>query len=102
MLELFLNFGANFFLKTFSLFLFLIELLSLINSGTNVEGVFRVSGQFSDVNKLKSDIDMGIDVDLATTPIHTTCGAIKSYIRELPDPLLTLELFDGFTQMAST
>lgn len=33
---------------------------------------------------------------------HTICGVIKEFVRDLPEPLLTFELFDDFIEAAST
>lgn len=69
-------------------------------NGLRLEGIFRISGQVSDINKLKSDIDFGLEVSLENYTVHTICGLTKSYIRELPEPLLTFDLFEAFIGVA--
>jgi len=62
---------------------------------TETEGVFRLSGSLIEIKTLKKKIDCGLappfedDVD-----VHVLTGLIKMYLRELPEPLLTYELYD--------
>mmetsp|Transcript_40699 Transcript_40699/g.102431 ORF Transcript_40699/g.102431 Transcript_40699/m.102431 type:complete len:671 (+) Transcript_40699:126-2138(+) len=61
------------------------------------EGIFRVSGRHSEVLKIKADFDQGIDVDLsAIKDVNDITGALKLYFRELPEPLLTFQLYEAF------
>lgn len=64
----------------------------------NLEGLFRLSGDHKDMMAIKNMFDEGIDVDLAacTHDPHTVTNILKLYIRELPEPLLTFDLYDLF------
>jgi Rho GTPase-activating protein RGD1 len=48
------------------------------------------------------DLDsVNLDADEWATDINNVTSAIKSWFRELPDPLLTLSLHQGFIDAAS-
>lgn len=56
------------------------------------EGLFRIPGSTSKVKKLKYIFDSGIvpdDFDDFINDPHSVAGTLKSYLRELPEPLLT-------------
>ncbi|CAN3363965.1 hypothetical protein DICA4_E14356 [Diutina catenulata] len=56
------------------------------------EGIFRLSGSASSIRTLKDQFNRQFDVDLfesAVRPdIHTVAGLFKTYLRELPSPVL--------------
>jgi hypothetical protein len=46
---------------------------------------------------------LGKKVDLNTVVnVHTVAGLLKVFFRELPEPLLTFELYDAFLAAIST
>lgn len=58
-------------------------------------GVFRVSGDSMEIRQLKQIYDFeSTPPDLATFGNHTLTGALKLFLRELPTPLFTYELYD--------
>ncbi len=64
-------------------------------------GLFRISGDANQVKDLKQQFDYGEgEVDLTKVDIHSVAGLIKSYLRELPTPLLTYELYAPLTTCA--
>jgi len=64
-----------------------------------IEGVFRISGSADKINQMKEEIDKGHSVDLYQIPNpHTVSGLYKLYLRSLPEPLLTYELYDEFLE----
>jgi len=67
------------------------------SKGIEEEGIFRVSGAQVDVRNIKKKFDQGKKVDLnqVKNP-HTVAGVLKLWFRELPEPLLTYELYDSF------
>ncbi|XP_076309682.1 rho GTPase-activating protein 44-like [Tachypleus tridentatus] len=76
----------------------------LLENGMNEEGLFRIAGRASKVKKLKNSFDVLTTFDLteyAQDP-HTVAGALKSYLRELPEPLLTFDLYDEWMNAAKT
>lgn len=68
-------------------------------------GIYRLSGTTSKVQKLKSKFDTDwTQVDLlndeAIQDINIVAGCLKLWFRELPEPLLTHELYSGFIEAA--
>lgn len=55
------------------------------------EGIFRLSGSASSIRQLKEKFNSKHDVDLFESELrpdmHTVAGLLKSYLRELPDPI---------------
>ncbi|XP_076365967.1 rho GTPase-activating protein 44-like isoform X1 [Tachypleus tridentatus] len=75
---------------------------SLLENGMDEEGLFRIAGSALKAKKLKNSFDAGIIFDLeeyARDP-HCVAGALKSYLRELPEPLLTFDLYEEWTNAA--
>jgi hypothetical protein len=65
-----------------------------------VPGIFRVSGAQVDVLALKACFDRAEDVDLSTCKDpHVVANVLKLYLRELPNPLLTMELYPKFIEL---
>lgn len=69
------------------------------------EGLFRIPGSSSKVKMLKSAFDAGIiskiiDIDEYARDPHTVAGTLKSYLRELPEPLLTYQLYEEWISAA--
>jgi len=60
------------------------------------EGIFRISADQGVLISLKRRFDRGEDIDLTTYDTHTVASVVKSYFRELPEPLLTFDLYDCF------
>ncbi|PMD54312.1 RhoGAP-domain-containing protein [Hyaloscypha bicolor E] len=74
--------------------------------GLEVEGIYRLSGTQSHVNKIKAMFDNGrVDFRDPANFIHdvnSVAGLLKQFFRDLPDPLLTSEHYAGFIEAAST
>ncbi|KAK9484975.1 hypothetical protein V1527DRAFT_441962 [Lipomyces starkeyi] len=71
--------------------------------GVEEVGIYRVPGSLANVNELKKAFDSGFAVNMDDErwfDINTVAGCLKLYLRELPEPLLTDELFPEFTQIA--
>eukprot|EP00026_Physarum_polycephalum_P001371 Phypoly_transcript_01372.p1 GENE.Phypoly_transcript_01372~~Phypoly_transcript_01372.p1 ORF type:complete len:1101 (+),score=196.02 Phypoly_transcript_01372:61-3303(+) len=63
----------------------------------SVEGVFRISGSASLIEYYRDRFDQGDYVDLGQcSDVHTIASLLRTYLRELPEPLLTYELHDQF------
>eukprot|EP00002_Diphylleia_rotans_P035442 TRINITY_DN772_c0_g1_i2.p1 TRINITY_DN772_c0_g1~~TRINITY_DN772_c0_g1_i2.p1 ORF type:complete len:629 (+),score=137.90 TRINITY_DN772_c0_g1_i2:49-1935(+) len=65
--------------------------------GLQEEGIFRLSGARSQIERIKNDVDRGrsLDVDEIGDP-HVVAGLLKMFLRELPEPLITFELYQTF------
>ncbi|XP_070700665.1 LOW QUALITY PROTEIN: rho GTPase-activating protein 30 [Pempheris klunzingeri] len=65
-----------------------------------VDGIYRLSGVSSNIQKLRcefeSDGNPELNKDLYLQDIHCVSSLCKAYFRELPNPLLTYQLYDKF------
>jgi len=68
----------------------------LQNRGLDEEGIFRLSGQVTVRDQLKNAIDNGEIINWEEYSAHDAAGILKLYFRELPDPLLTYDLYGCF------
>ena len=67
--------------------------------GLYAEGIYRKSGVSSKIKELKtkmSDIVVDADVDYDTYNVHVLTSCLKSFLREMPEPLLTFDRYDDF------
>ncbi|KPJ08221.1 Rho GTPase-activating protein 17 [Papilio machaon] len=65
----------------------------------NEEGLFRIAGGLSKVRRMKLSLDAGLfSVPLPRDyrDMHVVASVLKSYLRELPEPLLTYRLYETF------
>ncbi|NXD22584.1 3BP1 protein, partial [Spelaeornis formosus] len=76
--------------------------MMLLASGMMEEGLFRLAAGASVLRKLKSSLASGSNAleEFYSDP-HAVAGALKSYLRELPQPLMTFELYDEWVKVAS-
>ncbi|XP_064868724.1 SH3 domain-binding protein 1-like isoform X2 [Oncorhynchus nerka] len=72
----------------------------LLHTGMREEGLFRLAAAASVVKRLKSSLDGGVMNHSEFTDPHAVAGALKSYLRELPEPLMTFELYNDWFQAA--
>lgn len=63
----------------------------------DTEGIFRRSGGHGQINELKQKVNRGEEVDLKNIDVHVIAGLLKSFFRDLCEPLLTYELYDDIT-----
>ena len=56
-------------------------------------GLFRISGDSREIAELKVKWDVGEEVELSAYSPHSVSGLLKMWLRELPEPLLTFELY---------
>ncbi|KAJ1959228.1 hypothetical protein GGI12_004440, partial [Dipsacomyces acuminosporus] len=73
--------------------------------GLEEVGIYRVSGAAADVSRLRQLFNIDPDaVDLSSDEfydINVVSGVTKQFLRELPEPLMTYNLYDGFINAAS-
>ncbi|XP_068509406.1 rho GTPase-activating protein 44 isoform X4 [Syngnathus scovelli] len=75
---------------------------ALLECGLREEGLFRVAPSASKLKKLKASLDCGVlDAQEYSSDPHAIAGALKSYLRELPEPLMTMELYDEWIQASN-
>ncbi|XP_041440119.1 rho GTPase-activating protein 6 isoform X2 [Xenopus laevis] len=68
--------------------------LHLEKYGLQTVGIFRVGSSKKRVRQLREDFDRGIDVALDEEhSVHDIAALLKEFLRDMPDPLLTRELY---------
>ncbi|TCD69443.1 hypothetical protein EIP91_007569 [Steccherinum ochraceum] len=73
--------------------------------GIDSQGIYRIGGTMSKVNKLKERLDkdldsVNLDADEWSSDISNVTSVLKMWLRDLPDPLFTRELHQGFLDAA--
>lgn len=67
-----------------------------------VDGIYRLSGVSSNIQKLRQEFEAERRPELCREPylqdIHCVSSLCKAYFRELPDPLLCYRLYDKFAE----
>ncbi|XP_059210125.1 rho GTPase-activating protein 36 [Centropristis striata] len=67
------------------------------NYGLQTVGIFRVGSSKKRVRQLLDDFDRGVDVQLDEEhSVHDVAALLKEFLRDIPDPLLTRELYPAF------
>ncbi|XP_069012145.1 SH3 domain-binding protein 1 [Embiotoca jacksoni] len=73
----------------------------LLRTGMTEEGLFRLAAAASVVKRLKTCLDQGtVDHSEFSMDPHAVAGALKCYLRELPEPLMTFELYSDWFKAA--
>eukprot|EP00069_Balaena_mysticetus_P008757 bmy_01143T0 len=76
--------------------------MMLLSEGMKEEGLFRLAAGASVLKRLKQTMasDPCSLQEFCSDP-HAVAGALKSYLRELPEPLMTFDLYDDWMRAAS-
>lgn len=70
--------------------------------GSYTEGIYRKSGVSSKIKELKAKMDENPDdVDFEKYQVHVLASVLKSFLREMPEPLLTFECYENFITAAN-
>ncbi|XP_033840521.1 rho GTPase-activating protein 17a isoform X2 [Periophthalmus magnuspinnatus] len=76
--------------------------MMLLETGMKEEGLFRIAAGASKLKKLKAALDCSTSqLEEFYSDPHAVAGALKSYLRELPEPLMTYQLYDDWIQASS-
>ncbi|XP_031727935.1 rho GTPase-activating protein 17b isoform X1 [Anarrhichthys ocellatus] len=76
--------------------------MMLLETGMKEEGLFRIAAGASKLKKLKAALDCSTSqLEEFYSDPHAVAGALKSYLRELPEPLMTFGLYDDWTQASN-
>uniref|UniRef100_A0A669QJG6 Rho GTPase activating protein 30 n=1 Tax=Phasianus colchicus TaxID=9054 RepID=A0A669QJG6_PHACC len=71
-----------------------------------VDGIYRLSGVSSNIQRLRQEFDgersPDLQKDVYLQDIHCVSSLCKAYFRELPNPLLTYRLYDRFADAVAT
>ncbi|XP_053311031.1 rho GTPase-activating protein 6 isoform X2 [Spea bombifrons] len=71
--------------------------LHLEKNGLQTVGIFRVGSSKKRVRQLREEFDRGVDVVLEEEhSVHDVAALLKEFLRDMPDPLLTRELYTAF------
>ncbi|XP_058824121.1 unconventional myosin-IXb-like isoform X2 [Topomyia yanbarensis] len=72
--------------------------------GLYSEGIYRKSGVSSKIKELKVKMDRGMgssdEMDYESYNVHVLTNVLKSFLREMPEPLLTFDRYDDFLRAA--
>ncbi|XP_056644974.1 unconventional myosin-IXa-like isoform X3 [Diorhabda sublineata] len=79
------------------------KLLSTIElHGLYAEGIYRKSGVSSKIKELKNKMDENPDeVEFEKYQVHVLASVLKSFLREMAEPLLTFECYENFITAAN-
>ncbi|XP_078135663.1 rho GTPase-activating protein 17a isoform X4 [Sander vitreus] len=76
--------------------------MMLLETGMKEEGLFRIAAGASKLKKLKAALDCSTSqLEEFYSDPHAVAGALKSYLRELPEPLMSYQLYDEWIQASS-
>ncbi|XP_075224893.1 GTPase-activating protein CdGAPr isoform X2 [Lycorma delicatula] len=72
-----------------------------------VDGIYRLSGVTSNIQKLRTTFDEDrvpalYEDEAILQDIHSVASLLKMYFRELPNPLCTYQLYDAFVSAVQT
>ncbi|KAM4048087.1 rho GTPase-activating protein 6 isoform 2-T6 [Anomaloglossus baeobatrachus] len=71
--------------------------LHLEKNGLQTVGIFRVGSSKKRVRQLREEFDRGVDVVLEEEhSVHDVAALLKEFLRDMPDPLLSRELYTAF------
>ncbi|XP_059145678.1 phosphatidylinositol 3-kinase regulatory subunit gamma-like isoform X2 [Physella acuta] len=64
--------------------------------------IYRLSARTEEVNEIKAAFNMGDQehVNLSSHDVHSIAGALKKYLRELPNPVIPVEMYSTFIEAA--
>ncbi|XP_072541415.1 rho GTPase-activating protein 6-like isoform X2 [Salminus brasiliensis] len=70
--------------------------------GLHTVGIFRVGSSKKRVRQLREEFDQGVEVALGPEhSVHDVAALLKEFLRDMPDPLLTRELYTAFINCTS-
>ncbi|XP_065109013.1 rho GTPase-activating protein 17b isoform X2 [Paramisgurnus dabryanus] len=76
--------------------------MMLLETGMHEEGLFRIAAGASKLKKLKAALDCSTSqLEEFYSDPHAVAGALKSYLRELPEPLMSYQLYDEWIQASN-
>eukprot|EP01114_Cavostelium_apophysatum_P010623 TRINITY_DN2457_c0_g3_i1.p1 TRINITY_DN2457_c0_g3~~TRINITY_DN2457_c0_g3_i1.p1 ORF type:complete len:1191 (-),score=436.75 TRINITY_DN2457_c0_g3_i1:57-3629(-) len=70
-------------------------------NGADNEGIFRLSGSAIEIEKMKDIYDSGSQPEMDGKDCHAIAGLFKLWLRELPEPLLTYDLYSTWVALSN-
>jgi len=61
-----------------------------------LQGVFRLSGDATEIASTRDKFDAGVSIDMSKVTPHSVSGLVKLFLRNLPEPLLRFDLYSEF------
>lgn len=68
-----------------------------VNTALETEGLFRRSANVTLVRELQAKVNQGEEIDFHSD-VHIAAVLLKTFLRELEEPLMTFDLYDEITQ----
>ena len=75
------------------------------DEGVRTEGIFRVPGDATEMREMRESLNQGADVDTEIAKCnnaHSVAGLLKMFFRELPEPILSFDLYDDLIRVSSS
>lgn len=69
---------------------------TIARRGLMAEGIFRVNGTIAEVKAARARLEEGAEFLLPDESVHVVSGLLKLFLRELPEPIFTFELYQRF------
>jgi len=70
--------------------------------GMDYEGIYRKSGGTNQMRQIQDEFERGDDVQFSPDlDICSVTSVLKQYLRNLPNPLITFEVYDRFIETSS-
>lgn len=67
--------------------------------GMNEIGIFRHNPPPAEVQQLRGYVENGVAVEMATYDVNVVAQLLRAFLRELPEPILTLQLYEEFVTL---
>jgi hypothetical protein len=68
--------------------------------GLYSEGLYRKSGVSSKIKELQKKMNEPGEIDYESYNVHVLANTLKTFLRDLPEPLLTFDRYDDFLRAA--
>jgi hypothetical protein len=77
---------------------FMVSALDILLRHKESEGIFRLSGTQRIIKQAIHDLNQGKQNVFSQMDEHSLAGVLKQFFRDLPEPLLTWDLYDTFVE----
>eukprot|EP01130_Rhizamoeba_saxonica_P000301 TRINITY_DN1027_c0_g1_i1.p1 TRINITY_DN1027_c0_g1~~TRINITY_DN1027_c0_g1_i1.p1 ORF type:complete len:1018 (+),score=268.61 TRINITY_DN1027_c0_g1_i1:27-3080(+) len=74
---------------------------TLAERGIETQGIFRISGQANLIQEFIDSWDQGNYIPMNNAEVHVISSLLKQWIREIPEPLCTWDLYENFVSSNS-
>ncbi|KAF6032606.1 ARHGAP15 [Bugula neritina] len=68
------------------------------SKGLDFDGLYRISGNLAQIQKLRLLVDQSDDYNLADYDVNVLTGALKLFFRELKEPLIPFQLYNALSE----